>query len=330
MNAQSRRLTKGRNVLSFDLGNKNFSYVFEEQTSDAGAVPLTVRIVAWCNMDLLGTTIEVLTSNVIRALDQRPWMLLSDNVVVEGQVAQNVEMKVLSHVLQTYFYTRCNVFNNFIEAVEQGRQPTANAYILGPVFSFATASSKFKYLDSALEVVKGDKEDARKFAKRKSVELAKDTLTTMFGANSAELAFLNSHAKQDDLADCFLQGLFQLKLLAHKDKQKKRPRAAPGNVPRRLIDLTGHPVTEATSAAELAEILEERPTNDHWVKRAEEECNPRHVFMAPGARAKLGFLDGSMMSDAHKKIRKPDLQADLDRRVIEGGESDDGDELEVV
>lgn len=195
-------LTKCVNVLSWDCGLSNLAYCFLE---DVNTPENEVKIRMWENFSLNSLKVCDAIDNLVTELDKRPWMLSVDHVCIESQLQVNTTMKVLSHCIQTYFLTRGKkvVVDNNSKSCLETRS--------GPRVHFVVPQSKFKVC-SVAEPGSGGPGHNRN--KKVAIAMAKKMLTKEKATTCLE--YINSHKKQDDLADSYLQGIYFLRSLRKK------------------------------------------------------------------------------------------------------------------
>ena len=159
-------------VLSLDCGQKNLAYCIIRDGEE---------IMAWELVDLDFKTMNGIPEAAVRALDRRD-LLHADHVLIEIQPSKNPKMRMLQHVIHTYFTIRGIVDNSF----------------LGKVIPYC-AKRKL-----GQDHIRGKTNYGTR--KRRAVELAKTWLEN----NPQREHFMKlweTSAKKDDLADCLLQAL---------------------------------------------------------------------------------------------------------------------------
>ena len=172
---------KRMKILSVDVGWRNLSYVIMEVTAES------FNIVEWEVVSILDesiqinindTSIEQLINICSQKLTQTIEQWSTHNLEIAymesqplGQMARNVKTKTLSHIMQCLLLGK------------------------GVKVEFISPKKKLKGMQQT-----GSYYENKKFAVEKTRELLKDNLVN--------LTKLGEHSKKDDLADCFLQGLY--------------------------------------------------------------------------------------------------------------------------
>ncbi|BCU09296.1 poxvirus A22 protein [Sicyoidochytrium minutum DNA virus] len=211
------RLTKGLNVLSWDIGVSNMAYCLMEYTDTAER---EFTICFWENMDLRAKRISDATNALIRELDRRRWMLDADHISIESQSKPNTETKVLSHLIQMYF----TIKGQFSTKARIEVDPKTNipVYVPGNLH-FISPSSKFKVtsVPDPPNVKPGHRRN-----KLVAIAMAEKLLRQQ--RDFTCLHYLHSHSKQDDLSDSMLLALIVLRRLSKKDTEgrARKPRSS--------------------------------------------------------------------------------------------------------
>jgi intracellular sulfur oxidation DsrE/DsrF family protein len=135
-------------------------------------------------------TIQELNTKLIKKMDSMPQLSDIDIVLIEQQPSKNPTMKNLSFMLNSYFIIRGMIDKQRIQKV-----------------IFVSAKNKLKG--------KADKDKLKTYKDRKkmSIEVCRNTLSDK---NSELVDFFNGHFKKDDLADCFLQGMYYIEQFVKK------------------------------------------------------------------------------------------------------------------
>lgn len=178
------RLSENLTVLSFDCGMLNFAYCLLEDADDPDR---EFNIKLWQLFSINSVSASEAVSNLKRELDQRPWMLQVDHVIIEAQVLTNSLMKTISHALQMYFICKSDVPVHFI-----------------------SPKNKFKVCKVP------EPENVTGHAKNKKVAILMADKLLSKQCNRNALEYFHSHKKCDDLADSLLQGVYFLRLLRQK------------------------------------------------------------------------------------------------------------------
>jgi hypothetical protein len=170
-------------VLSFDVGIINLAYCIFDS--------VTLKILHWeiITLDNTAANYSKLYINLIKALDLRPHLLDTDNVLIEKQPSLNPKMRIIAGCLQTYFFIRGVVDSdvNPIKTVE-----------------FFSPKNKLKCYTGPELTVPGKSRYAQ--TKQRGVLIAKSKLTE-YREPLERLYFFENSKKKDDLADCYIQAL---------------------------------------------------------------------------------------------------------------------------
>lgn len=151
------------------------------------------------------TNIDEIKLNLWLRLDKLPVLLDVDYVIIENQpVLRNPRMKTISESLYNYFLCRGIVdkerTNSIIQAIK-----------------YINPSNKLKMeKDNSISVLKGSTSKTKyKLTKSLAVEYTKNLLEKYPDFKD----IFNNTKKKDDLADCFLQGLYYIYFIhkSHKD-----------------------------------------------------------------------------------------------------------------
>lgn len=133
---------------------------------------------------------------LIVELDNRPHLLQCDRVYIENQpTMKNPRMKTISVTLYNFYMIRGMIDKNIISAVH-----------------FMAPSNKLKLADDGdkkeLVKVKNDDNESKtyKLTKALGVKYCLEMISDM----PEWVVRFNSHKKKDDMADCFLQGMYAL------------------------------------------------------------------------------------------------------------------------
>jgi len=219
-------------VLAWDVGLRTLSYCLLEGTYQEEQEHVPITVVEWGIIDVQNDTenaetapsrrvkaptitVEESARMMIHTLHQRAHLADAPThaVVIEQQPAgghnrhSNVRIKVMSHVIQSYFYTRGIVQN-----------------VTPPVVTFVSPASKLVDMKNEKNKPEGEEKQTKyvqnkKYAVRKTAALLD---TEVVCADSAKQTFEAARGKKDDLADAFLLGYYYL--LKH-EKPKRRKKA---------------------------------------------------------------------------------------------------------
>lgn len=182
-------------ILSFDVGIKNLAYcIFDSNQS---------KILNW---DIIDLNVENFTAKVpsgnssiaksandihitlIKQLDNLPFLLNVDYVVIEKQPSFNPKMRIIGGCLQSYFYIRGVVDNPTITSIEFFSPKHKLKCYIGPPLKLES-KVKSKYAQT--------KKMGVLIAEIKLQEFNETTFKNLF----------TSSKKKDDLADCYLQAI---------------------------------------------------------------------------------------------------------------------------
>ncbi|MBJ23964.1 MAG: hypothetical protein CMB64_04770 [Euryarchaeota archaeon] len=172
-------------IISFDVGVKNMSFCLAESVGKR-----KLNIVTMQTLALKGKNIQDYTNSLIMQLRKLELGYL-DRVLIEQQLNRNTQMKVLSHVIQSYFICERNI-------------PLEDICFYNPKLKFETTG--FNEYDIIVTDVKaslniGDKM-SRSEVKKLSIAVTKELLST---SDTFWLRCLEKNDKKDDLSDAYLQ-----------------------------------------------------------------------------------------------------------------------------
>lgn len=142
-------------------------------------------------------SIDVLRFNLVKELEQKPFLLDVDCVLIENQpTLKNPKMKAISSTLYDYFLIR-GIFDKEL----------TNSKI--KLVKYMSPSNKLKLnSNNEIEKVKRETNSTNKYKLTKT--LAVEYTRILLKDQPTWLGFLNSHKKKDDLADSFLQGVYYI------------------------------------------------------------------------------------------------------------------------
>jgi flagellar biosynthesis chaperone FliJ len=163
-------------VLSFDIGVKNLAYCY----ADDG------MITKWGTLDIFADNIYAISSKCMLLLQHNFSDLEIDVVLLENQpVQKNPKMKSIQMVVYSYFLYQQQIVNRNIRNI-----------------IFQSASNKNKFMNN-FDVVVRPYKSKYTMNKKKAISCTRSILENE--ENTEWLDFFNSHKKQDDLADSYLQ-----------------------------------------------------------------------------------------------------------------------------
>jgi len=169
-------------IVSFDVGIKNLSLCISDIKSK-------VEIAHWTNISLSGKNIAEYSRSLVEKMRIEQFGLI-DFVLIEQQLNRNTQMKVLSHVIQTFFMTEHKI-------------PSERIIFVSPKRRFSTCDPHFKVLVDACKFSLNI--HAERMSRREFKNLSVEITNKLLEYNTRWSEFFKSHSKKDDLADCFLQ-----------------------------------------------------------------------------------------------------------------------------
>lgn len=167
-------------LLSIDCGIKNLAMCLIE--------PSTRKIKHWDVSGVPPMHKDGIFPCMVRHLNDKPWILEAQTVLIEKQPDRNRGMKGIEHLLHTYFLVK-------------GK----NVVIWDARHKIPDVAGEGKAM----------------YAKRKkvSIERAREFIT---GTNTEWVQFFDSHKKKDDLADTVMQALSFINKKPVEEKPKER------------------------------------------------------------------------------------------------------------
>ena len=172
-------------ILSFDIGIRHLSMCLVDYRHPH------IEIVKWQLFSLHGKNISEYTCDLIDQM-KKQFFGIVDCVLIEMQVSRNTQMKVISHVLQTYFITAYSIPRDKVIFVSAKRRFKCICPFYNNIVS---ATRKELGLN---ETDKLSRRDIKKLA----VKLVQDKNLIV---EEKWRTFFNENKKKDDLADSFLQ-----------------------------------------------------------------------------------------------------------------------------
>nr|QFG74625.1 MAG: hypothetical protein [Megaviridae environmental sample] len=143
-------------------------------------------------------SIDTLRFKLVESLEKRSELLLCDGVIIENQpTLKNPKMKAISSTVYDYYLIR-GIFDK-----KNDSKITKVKYI--------SPSNKLKIVSDgdskSLIKLKGDEAKTYKLTKSLSIKYCIELIETK---KDKWLDHFNSYKKKDDLADCFLQGMYYI------------------------------------------------------------------------------------------------------------------------
>ena len=170
-------------ILSIDVGIRHLSFCLVDFHNNQDSH----RIEKWELISLSGKNIGDYTRDIVEKMRQYEFGLI-DFVLIEQQVSRNTQMKVLSHVLQTYFLCEQRITSDKIIFIAAKRRFITN----NPVYNAFVVSVK-QHLGISDKM-------SRREIKKLSIYVTSAKLS-----DPQWLDYYKKHKKCDDLADSFLQ-----------------------------------------------------------------------------------------------------------------------------
>jgi hypothetical protein len=232
-------------ILSFDVGIVNLAYCIIETEP--------VKILNWEIIELgkkgNSFTAHITTSGIselyitlINKLDERPFLLNVDVVLIEKQPSFNPKMRIIAGCLQTYFYIRGVVDAvDKIKSVEFFSPKNKLKCYDGPELDISSKNGK---------IVKG------KYAQTKKMGIAIARSKLEEYSETDKLTFFENSKKKDDLSDCYLQALTYM-LFKQPVASKKQNKTA--NVKKQLKEFLDSSIKNCS----VIEIMDNNFKNIH-------------------------------------------------------------------
>lgn len=174
-------------IISFDMGVKNLSLCILDINCHK------VKIIKWSIIQLRGNNISDFTKDMINKLRIENFQYF-DYALIEQQINRNTQMKVLSHVLQTYFICEC-------------KTPPENVIFVNPKIRCENNSLKYTNM---IKNIKLSLNLPNKLSRREYKFISIATTNFYLSCDPAcheWLAWFNSQDKKDDLSDSFIQSV---------------------------------------------------------------------------------------------------------------------------
>lgn len=199
-------------ILSFDIGVVNMAYcILDSETKNISHW----EVFSLCN----GTEIEN-TKDLVRKLDERPFVLDCDLVLLEKQPSFNPKMRIMAEAVRSYLIIRGLVDNNkTFKLMNYSPKHKLNCYD--------------KPMPDELKMTEEQKADKTTSGKGKLYRIRKKQsiyhCEQLIKDQSEEIksTYEVAQKKKDDLADCYLQVLSYVMFEANKKKQgpiiKRKP-----------------------------------------------------------------------------------------------------------
>lgn len=179
------------------LSLKNKTYCKTHSKSYLKSLNNLLRVKPIKKSSVMKISIDILRFNLVKELEQKPFLLDVDCVLIENQpTLKNPKMKAISSTLYDYFLIR-GIFD---------RKITKSKIKL---VKYMSPSNKLK-LNSNNEIEKVKKETKSNNTYKLTKTLAVEYTRILLKDQPVWLGFLNSHKKKDDLADSFLQGVYYI------------------------------------------------------------------------------------------------------------------------
>ena len=176
-------------ILSIDVGIRNLAMCLFDETSNL--------VTEW---DVSGVPPEHkdgLFVSLRKHLDERPWVLTSDTILIEKQPDKNKKMKMVEHFLHAYFVIRA---------------PNAETIIYDARFKVPDVSGPGK----------------AQYMKRKKVSIERCRIFIETNDNNSHwLPIFDASKKKDDLADTVMQAISFTKRVEPKKNNKEKKKIVP-------------------------------------------------------------------------------------------------------
>ena len=149
------------------------------------------------NKSAMKIPIDILRYNLVKELENRKFLLDTDCVLIENQpTLKNPKMKAISSTIYDYFLIR-GIFDKVVTQ--------SNIKLV----KYMSPSNKLK-LDNNNQIIKVTKEKHATNKYKLTKQLAIEYTRIILKDQLEWMKFYESNKKKDDLADCFLQGLYYI------------------------------------------------------------------------------------------------------------------------
>ena len=178
--------------------NESNSYCNIHAKSKYKTICNSYKLIKYSKKNIDKMSMDDFRLKLISCLEERPNLLQSDFVVIENQPAmKNPRMKTIAGCVYDY-YTIRGIFDKKITKS------------LIKTVKFMCPSNKLKLANTGdtMELVKlkGDDSKTYKLTKQLGIKYCSEMIQHL----PDRIVQFNSHKKKDDLADCFLQGMYAL------------------------------------------------------------------------------------------------------------------------
>lgn len=166
--------------------------------SKYSSITNTYKMVKYSKKNISQLSMDDIRLKLVQELERRKHLLNCDIVFIENQPSfKNPRMKTISGTVYDYYLIRGMIDKNTTLS------PITSVHFMAP-------SNKLKLVDDGdkKELVKLKGEDTKTYKLTKSLGIK--YCIEMIKQYPEWVDFFNSHKKKDDLADCFLQGMYAL------------------------------------------------------------------------------------------------------------------------
>jgi hypothetical protein len=173
-------------VASFDVGLKNMSLCVLDFDN------INYAIKKWCILNIRGKNISDYTEDTINQLRRQQFGCL-DYVLIEQQINRNTQMKVISHIIQSYFICEEKIPPSRVLFISPKKRLDGTSFYHGTVVEHVKRQLGLENVYS------------RKEYKQLSIAIAEKYLETE--KNQSWKSFFAALPKKDDYADSFVQAI---------------------------------------------------------------------------------------------------------------------------